>query len=104
MNVKELINEYGAVTGRSPGWERYLSVADYLLFAKAASEITLERPISFASEPEASVSEQSRTCQVSTHEKPQTLPFPKPSTGVILPHVAKNKQELELELFKSLKE
>lgn len=43
MGITSLIKEYGEITGRNPGWEKYMSVADFIEFKKAASQlITIE--------------------------------------------------------------
>jgi len=43
--VAELIREYGELTGRGPGWEKYMSVADYIEFKKAAVQLAPSAPV-----------------------------------------------------------
>lgn len=39
MGITSLIKEYGEITGRSPGWEKYMSIAEFIEFKKAASQL-----------------------------------------------------------------
>jgi len=41
MNILDLIKEYGEITGRTPGWEKYMSVAEYIEFKKAAMQLIM---------------------------------------------------------------
>lgn len=112
MKTIELIKEYGEITGRDPGWEKYLSVTEYIEFKKAAG--------SFTSEANPSLVMRSK---VSSYSEPSARKEPdrikKPDTGqqkresqppVSLSSVKEKKQSFqlaelsEIEIFKQMGE
>lgn len=114
-NVVALIKEYGQITGRPEGWERYLSIEEYLAFKKAAGELpTIGSPPTFSVadssakkiRPEISEVPVVKDYPPLTESAKQDKPVKSDDSSSNRCKVpAENKEGLsELEIFKMLKE
>lgn len=119
MGVADLIREYGEITGRSPGWEKYMSVSDFIEFKKAAALVCPETNTSHHGEPVSSYNKeeykqpQPATTPITPAVQPVIEPaINKPTTPTVnnaKPQKVTNqattgKEESELDIFKSMGE
>lgn len=109
MGITDLIKEYGEITGRSPGWEKHMSVADFVEFKKAAAQFIMTDTV-----PVNKISENEKMASTAytTHPQPVTQPTvpleshrKKISTAIpkITPTTKSQQESLdELTIFKSM--
>lgn len=99
MNVKDLINEYGLITNKPPGWEQMLSVKDYLEFKRVSVEIP---PIDVNT---TNIQKDTRVSTNNISEQSGNLSGSnKQSTTHITPKPDNIPEKSELDMFKSLGE
>lgn len=110
-DVQSLIKEYGLITGRPPGWETHLTIAEYLEFKKVATESTQVVPVqpvqmSQISQPAVQIPVTPAAATQPAKQEPVTLVVSSPVKKEAVKPVVKEITETmsELDLFKSLKD